>query len=171
MTEPMAPGARLSAMNKRRSVRRVPGALAAGSLVLGLTACGSTVGGPGASGASGICGQARQVTALSVEHARQGPLARKHQQEFEFPAKKIMDPAAARSVAEAVCGLPVMSSRAIVCPIDTGATYRLVFSVDARKLPAVAADPAGCQEVKGAGRPRTAVRSPGLWRALAEAER
>jgi hypothetical protein len=151
----------------KSAVRQVTGALAAGGLVLGLTSCGSTVGG---SGASGVCSQAGQVTRLSVEHVRpSGPFSRG--QRFEYPAGTVTDPAAARSVAEAVCGLPVMTSGAVACPVDTFLRYRLVFSVGARKLPPVSVDPAGCQIVRGLGKPRTVARSAGFWRALGNAER
>ena len=155
-------------MNRYLSAsRQVTGALAAGVLALGLTACGSTAGG---SGTSGVCGEAGQVTRLSVEHVRpSGPVSRG--QGFEYPARTVTDPAAARSVAEAVCGLPAMTSRAIVCPIDTFLRYRLVYSVDGRKLPPVRVDPAGCEDIHGLGPDRTASRSPGFWRTLRQAER
>jgi hypothetical protein len=151
-----------------KTSRQVTGALAALALACSPAACGSTISSSG--GSSGVCGQASQVTALAVQHARQGPLARKQQQGFEFPARTITDPAAARSVAEAVCGLPPMTSRAVVCPADTFATYALVFSVGGKKLAPVSADPAGCQEVGGAGQVRTAARSPGFWGTLRKAE-
>ena len=144
------------------------GVLAALALACSPAACGSTTSSSG--GSSGVCGQASQVTALAVQHARQGPLARKQQQRFEFPARTITDPAVARSVAEAVCGLPPMTSRAVVCPADTFATYVLVFSVGGKKLAPVSADPAGCQDVSGAGQVRTAARSPGFWGTLRKAE-
>ena len=150
-----------------KTSRQVTGALAALALTCSPAACGST---SSSGGSSGVCGRASQATALAVRHARQGPLARKQQQGFEFPARTITDPAAARSVAEAVCGLPVMTSRAVVCPADTFATYALIFSVGGKRLAPVSADPAGCQEVRGAGQVRTAARSPGFWGTLRKAE-
>jgi hypothetical protein len=63
-----------------------------------------------------------------------------------------------------------MTSRAVVCPADTFATYVLVFSVGGKKLAPVSADPAGCQEMRGAGQVRTAARSPGFWGTLRKAE-
>jgi hypothetical protein len=162
----VASGMRLSTMNgMNKASRQVAGALAV-ALACSLAACGSA----GGSGSSGVCGQASQVNALAVQHAGQGPLARKHGQGFEFPAKKITDPAAARSVAEAICGLPPMTTRAIVCPVELFATYVLVFSVGGEKLAPVRADPYGCEQVQWAGQDRTAARSPGLWRTLSEAE-
>jgi hypothetical protein len=150
----VADGTRLIGMS---TFRQVTGALAAGGLALGLAACGSATSG---AGGSGLCGQAGRVTRLVVEHVRPGPLpARKHSR-FALPAETVTDPAAARSIAEAACALPVMPSGAISCPMDSGVMYRLLFSVGGTKLPPVSVDPTGCGDVSGLGQARTTARSP-----------
>jgi hypothetical protein len=74
----------------------------------------------------------------------------------------------ARQLAMALCALPAMpASRPLHCPDLTGSSYRLVFTAGGKTLPAVTAQPAGCETVTGAGVARTGDTEPAFWRLLA----
>lgn len=130
-----------------------------------LAACGSVVGTGTAGG--GLCGTASRVDRLVVKRVDDFPQNHLH---FTFPAKiTVSDPAKARSVADAVCALPVMPRAYMSCPVDFGIVYRLTFTAGGKKLAPVRADPGGCREVRGIGQTRWAARSPGFWRNLGAA--
>jgi hypothetical protein len=131
-----------------------------------LAACGSARAGTMASG-GGLCASAGRVDRLVVERVNQIP--RNHER-FTFPARvAVTDPREARTVARALCALPPMPSGTFNCPADLGIVYRLGFTADGRKLPAVSAQATGCGGVRGLGRSAWTARSPGFWRLLGTA--
>jgi hypothetical protein len=100
------------------------------------------------------------------------------------PRITVRDPAKARALARAVCGLPAMPHGVLSCPIDVGGGYQLVFTAAGRTLHPVTVEATGCQTVTGAGpapagtaRTRTGrsgpapirwvARTPGFWTAFA----
>lgn len=175
----------------RCSYRTRPGllVLAAAGTVLLASACGSQAattssatqpaspstasssgiipGGPRSSGGSALCARPASVTRLVVSRVSALPQNHLH---FAFPAGvSVSSPAQARSVAEAVCGLPAMPRGPMSCPADWGLSYRLSFAAGTRSFPVVTAAVGGCAAVTGAGTVRWTVRSPGFWTVLAHA--
>jgi hypothetical protein len=74
----------------------------------------------------------------------------------------------AQQLAKALCALPAMpTTRPLHCPDLSGGSYRLVFTAGGTALPAVTAQPTGCETVVGVGVTRTAVAAPTFWRLLA----
>jgi len=67
------------------------------------------------------------------------------------PRITVRDPAKARALARAVCGLPAMPHGVLSCPIDVGGGYQLVFTATGRTLHPVTVEATGCQTVTGAG--------------------
>lgn len=142
------------------------------AMVLAIAVAGAALAGCGSARAgtpagSGLCASAGRVSRLVVRRVNQIP--RNHER-FSFPARvTVADPAKARFVARALCALPPMPSGAMSCPADWGIGYRLRFTADGRKLPAVTAQATGCRGVRGLGRSAWTARSPGFWRVLGSA--
>jgi hypothetical protein len=88
---------------------------------------------------------------------------------FSFPATvRVGEASAARSVARALCALPVMP-KGVFCPADLGPRYTLSFTAPARRVAQVVVDPTGCETVQGLAGTRWVARSPGFWRVLGDA--
>lgn len=95
------------------------------------------------------------------------------------PRIMVRDPAKARALARAVCGLPAMPPGVLSCPIDVGGGYQLVFMAAGRTLHPVTVEATGCQPVTGAGLAqagtarsgpapaRWVARTPGFWTTFA----
>jgi hypothetical protein len=162
------------------------GSLATGAAALALTACGSQLASPsgatqparpsqgsgaapalaGGTGGSGLCSQVPAVTRLAVSRAVGLPGNHLH---FAFPAwVTVTSPAGARSVAKALCELPVMPSAPMPCPMDQGVSYRLVFAAGRTSFPGITAAAGGCNPVNGAGPVRRA-GSARFWTVLGHA--
>ena len=82
-----------------------------------------------------------RVTALPQNHLH-----------FAIPAGvTIANPATARGVAEAICGLPAMPHGQVMsCPADLGVSYRLSFAAGRAGFPVVTVTAGGCGGVSGA---------------------
>lgn len=116
---------------------------------------------------STLCGSVSALDRLVVR--RSDPFPQNHMR-FSFPTEVTVTSAAAvRAAAQALCALPKMPSGTISCPADFGIAYHFVFFASKQAFPAVELDPSGCQEVRGLGLTRWAVRSPHLWPALGSA--
>jgi len=81
----------------------------------------------------------------------------------------VRDPAAARTLARAVCGLPAMPHSALICPMDVGGGYVLEFMSGLRQFRPVIVRASGCEEVTGfgAGGARSVAKTPQFWTILA----
>lgn len=114
-----------------------------------------------------LCSDAAAVTRLVVTRVTALPQNHLH---FPVPAGvTISDPAAARGVAQAVCGLPVMPHGTVMsCPADWGVSYRLSFAAGRAGFPVVTVRAGGCGVVSGAGPVRRAT-SATFWTNLARA--
>ncbi len=113
-----------------------------------------------------LCSHLPAVTRLVVTRAVQLPQNHLH---FAVPAGvTITDPATARGVAKAVCGLPAAPHGVMSCPADLGVTYRLSFAAGQQALPVVTVSAGGCGGVTGAG-PARRVTSATFWIGLARA--
>jgi len=169
---------------------RAPTALAAVAALAALTACGSLAangqgsgGGGGTSAATGtvagstgagstgtrhdgLCASRGGLTSLVVRRVGVLPLLR--QEQSRVAARSTVAAAAAQKVAAEICALPRAPHGARSCPIDLGITYKLYFTAGSRHFGTVTARVTGCQQVTGAGKPRTAAGHPGFWVALAE---
>ena len=152
-------------------------AMAAAVATFSLTACGGIVAAKGASTTgpraattsvgSSLCANAKNVDLLMIERVNSFPQNHEH---FTFPAEvTVGNPAKVRALAEAICALPPIPRGVIACPADWGIIYRLSFTVNGRKLPAVTVDATGCQGVDGLGRTLWAERSPAFWNVLGTA--
>jgi hypothetical protein len=73
----------------------------------------------------------------------------------------------AKTLAQAVCGLPAMPRGLLRCPNLTTPGYQLTFSAGGRLLPAVLVQPSGCETVTGAGAVRSAASRPSFLKLLA----
>jgi hypothetical protein len=82
----------------------------------------------------------------------------------------VRDPAAARTLARAVCGLPATPHSAWFCPMDVGGGYVLEFMSGLRQFRPVIVRASGCEEVTGfgAGGARSAMKTPQFWTMLAQ---
>jgi len=82
----------------------------------------------------------------------------------------VRDPAAARTLARAVCGLPAMPHSALFCPMDVGGGYVLEFMSGLRQFRPVIVRASGCEEVTGfgAGGARSVAKTPQFWTMLAQ---
>ena len=82
----------------------------------------------------------------------------------------VRDPAAARTLATAVCGLPAMPHSALFCPMDVGGGYVLEFMSGLRQFRPVIVRASGCEEVTGfgAGGARSVAKTPQFWTMLAQ---
>ena len=95
------------------------------------------------------------------------------------PRITVRDPATARALARAICGLPAMPPGVLSCPIDVGGGYQLVFTAARRTPHPVTIMATGCQTVTGAGPApagtartgpaptRWVARTPGFWTTFA----
>ncbi len=117
--------------------------------------------------AGALCSDVAAVTRLVVTRVTMLPQNHLH---FAVPAGvTISDPAAARGVARAVCGLPVMPHGTVMsCPADLGVSYRLSFAAGRAAFPVVTITAGGCGGVSGAGPVRRAT-SVTFWTDLARA--
>ena len=114
-----------------------------------------------------LCSDVAAVTRLVVTRVTALPQNHLH---FAMPAGvTISDPATARGVARAVCGLPVMPHGTVMsCPADLGVSYRLSFAAGRAAFPVVTITAGGCGGVSGAGPVRRA-SSATFWTDLAKA--
>jgi hypothetical protein len=71
-------------------------------------------------------------------------------------------------VAASICALPRSGKAVRRCPADLGIDYKLYFTAGARHFRTVTAHVTGCQQVTGAGRPRTARGLSSFWVTLAK---
>ena len=166
-----------------RATRRPVGLLLAPAALIALsalTACGSLAangqgsgsgGGAGtASGTAarhgGLCASRGGLTSLVVRRVGILPLLR--QEESRVRAHSTVAAVRAQKVAAEICALPRAPRGARSCPIDIGITYKLYFTAGSRHFGTVTARVTGCQQVTGAGKPRTAAGHPGFWVALAK---
>jgi hypothetical protein len=152
-------------------------ALAAAAALTVLTACGSLAanGSGGGSGAGagggqaarpgGLCASRGQLTALTVK--RTGVLSQLRQEQTRLRAQSTVGADRARTVAASVCALPRSRKGTLHCPADIGIDYKLSFTAGARHFRTVTAHMTGCQQVTGAGKPRTAQGRPSFWVTLA----
>lgn len=118
-----------------------------------------------ASGA--LCRDTAAVTRLVVTRVNALPQNHLH---FAAPAGvTISNPATARGVAQAICGLPAMPQGTVLsCPADLGVSYRLSFAAGRDAFPVVKVTAGGCSRVSGAG-PTTRATSNAFWTGLARA--
>jgi len=171
---------------RSRATRRHVGLLlvpAALTALATLTACGSLAansqgsgGGPNAATGTvtgstaarhgGLCASRGGLTSLVVRRVGILPLLR--QEESRVRAHSTVAAERAQKVAAEICALPRAPRGARSCPVDLGITYKLYFTAGSRHFGTVTARVTGCQQVTGAGKPRTAVGHPGFWVALAK---
>lgn len=156
----------------------VPTAILAGALLL--AACGSVpASSSGRAGSSPSASRTRPATtalcadpgAVSRLVVTRVPAIRSvGARHFVFPRQvTVTDAATARAVARALCALPTMPPGVVSCPAQLlGTTYRLRFSADGRKLPAITVQATGCQTVTGLG-PVRRVISGHFWTVLGSA--
>ncbi len=87
-----------------------------------------------------------------------------------MPARvTIASPAAARSVARAICALPATPHGTVMnCPADLGVSYRLSFAAGRAGFQVVTISVGGCGQVTGAGPARQATPAA-FWTGLARA--
>jgi hypothetical protein len=161
-------------MTAMRWPYRLCGAVAALTV---LTACGSlaangqgTGSGAGAGGGhaaspAGLCASRGQLTSLLVK--RIGVPSQLRQANTRLRATSRVSAARARTVAASICGLPRSQKGTRNCPADIGISYKLYFTAGARHFRTVTAHVTGCQQVTGAGRPRTARGRTSFWVTLA----
>ena len=113
-----------------------------------------------------LCSDVAAVTRLVVTRVVALPQNHLH---FAIPAVvTISDPATARGVAQAICGLPAAPRSLMRCPADLGVSYRLSFAAARAAFPVVTASAGGCGGVSGAGLTRRAA-SATFWTELARA--
>lgn len=114
-----------------------------------------------------LCRDTAAVTRLVVTRVNTLPQNHLH---FAIPAGvTITDPATARGVAQAICGLPAWPHGQVMsCPADLGVSYRLSFAAGRAAFPVVKVSAGGCGGVSGAGPERRAT-SATFWIDLAKA--
>jgi hypothetical protein len=88
----------------------------------------------------------------------------------QIPGITVRDPAAARSLAMAICALPALPHAVFDCPVDVGGGYALEFMSGGHQFHPVMVHASGCEDVTGggAGGARWVVRTPGFWTTLAQ---
>lgn len=159
---------------------RARAALAALAALAMLTACGSLAangqgsGSGGGTGAAtgtaarhgGLCASRGALTSLLVKRVGVLPLLRQEQSGVRGRSRVAAE--RAKKVAGEICALPRAPRGIRSCPIDIGITYKLYFTAGSRHFRPVTARVTGCQQVTGAGKPRTASGHPGFWVALAK---
>ena len=117
-----------------------------------------------------VCGNPAAVSAVRVTRIPWlSQLGRSKPLPGTLPRITVRDPAKARALARAVCGLPAMPRGVLSCPIDTGGGYQLVFTASGRNLHPVTVQATGCEAVTGAGPgpTRWVARTPGFWTTFA----
>lgn len=153
-----------------------PGGLVASIAVVGLMAvasCGRgaidppaprSTGSPVAVAQLTLCADPGAVTRVRVVRipsiGQLQPLVNGVRKAFEIV---VSDPARARALARAVCGLSRMPSGVFHCPADLGGGYQLLFTAAGRRLPVVGIQTGGCEMVTGTGPVRWVARTPGFW--------
>ena len=87
----------------------------------------------------------------------------------EIPGVTVRDPAAARTLALAICGLPAMPHAVFQCPVEVGGGYVLEFMSGPRQFHPVMVQASGCEYVTGSGGggTRWVAKTPGFWTMLA----
>jgi hypothetical protein len=87
-----------------------------------------------------------------------------------IPGITVRDPAAARRLAMAICGLPALPHPVWQCPIVVGGGYLLEFMSGNRPFHPVTVQASGCEVVTGggAGGARRVARTSRFWTRLAE---
>jgi hypothetical protein len=146
-----------------------PGSGSSASPVARASATGSSTPPKATASQIPLCNSISQITRLTVVRSR--TLNRIQELHFPFPPRVVVtSPAAAQSVAKAICALPRMPAGTVNCPMEIlGTTYQLVFTAAGRELPPVTATATGCEQVIGAGPVRQAASSAGFWQALGRA--
>jgi|GEM_PF-3231413 len=71
-------------------------------------------------------------------------------------------------LARVLCRLPTSLPGAVACPMFIGPAYTLWFSTGRLTFPPVTVQTGGCEPVTGLGPTRWAIRTPELWRLIAE---
>ncbi len=88
--------------------------------------------------------------------------------QFPIPATTtVTDATAVRTVATALCTLPLTPEGTFSCPADFGVVQHLTFWIAARPLPDVAVQASGCHDITGVG-PLRRGTTP-VWNALGAA--
>ncbi len=116
-----------------------------------------------AHGAGALCAAVPAVTRLVVSPV--SALPQSHVHPAMVAGVTVRSTAQARAVAHAVCALPPWPS-GMNCPANLGTGYRLSFAASQAAFPVVTAETSGCRNVIGAGRLRSAARTPGFWAIL-----
>jgi len=117
-----------------------------------------------AAGGAVVCADPTHVDRLTLSRTNTNP------ERFTFPAEiAITGPQQARSVARALCQLPVMPPGVFHCPDDFGISYRLDLVTSGHTLIPVHVQASGCQNVYGLGPVRWIARTPAFWRVLGKA--
>jgi hypothetical protein len=106
--------------------------------------------------------QAR-VTQFGAQPARVMPGG---QPSWPGPSGVVTGPAA-RSLARALCSLPLMPSGAFQCPAMLFEVYQVVFLASGGELFRITVQATGCRQVTGLGRARWAVHNDALLEKLA----
>ena len=114
----------------------------------------------------GLCASRGALTGLVVR--RVGPLPLLRQEQSGVRAHSTVAAVRAQKVAAEICSLPRAPVGPVNCPLSLGITYKLYFTAGSRHFGTVTARVFGCQQVTGAGLPRTAADHPGFWVALAK---
>ncbi len=112
-----------------------------------------------------VCRIDERVASLSVRRdAPSNPTT------FSFPGVvSVVRASDARSVARALCALPLMPKGVFHCPSDIGPTYSLRFRAPTYSVTLVTLDPTGCEVVHGLPGIRWVATSPRFWRILGDA--
>ncbi|HEV2376729.1 MAG TPA: hypothetical protein VGS19_31710 [Streptosporangiaceae bacterium] len=160
--------------------------LAAVGLVTGLSACGSAAAGAASHGAGGhaaagtaahrttgvhaatagsLCSQTASLDTVTVTRT----LGLRPVREPLPTGFTIRDAAAVRSLARALCALPVVPAGVLHCPADFGGSFRLVFARAGHPFPAVSVATTGCRTVTGLGRARWWAKTAGFWPVMGRA--
>jgi hypothetical protein len=89
---------------------------------------------------------------------------------FSFPVRvTVSNRTQVRSVARALCALPVMPKGTYSCPADFGIAYQLVFSAPGLTIGPISAEPGGCEVVRGVGTTVRWVAHSRFWPTLGTA--
>lgn len=168
----------LRSRTRRSWPARVPAAGGAAVSLIALAGCGQAATGtpaavsgrpadPAAAARPALCAHPADVSRVQIVLI---PAFAQLQQSVKGSRKLIKltvtDPARARTLARAVCGLPRMPAGPVLCPNEIGGGYQLTFTADGRHPPVVDAQATGCERVTGTGPVRWAARTPGFWTVL-----
>ncbi len=124
-----------------------------------------------ASGSALLCADPAAVTQLRVVRTPSlSQLGQTRPMRRQSPGVMVRDPAAARTLATAVCGLPAMPHSVLQCPMDVGGGYVLEFMSGPRQFHPVIVQASGCEDVTGfgAGGARSVAKTPQFWTLLAQ---